>query len=109
MRDQIDLPSAVTCRLGLGVVVLTMVVALLSFLPGTAEAAGPPVFINEIHYDNSGSDVGESFEIAGPVGTDLAGWSVVPYNGSISTSYRILTVRLMREGSFYELKRKAKS
>jgi len=42
------------------------------------------VYINEIHYDNSGSDVGEGVEIAGPAGTDLACWSLLFYNGSDS-------------------------
>ena len=40
------------------------------------------VFINEIHYDNDGTDQGEAIEIAGPAGTDLSGWSIVLYNGS---------------------------
>ena len=41
-----------------------------------------PVFINEIHYDNAGTDTGEAVEVAGPAGTDLTGWSVVLYNGA---------------------------
>ena len=45
------------------------------------------VFINEIHYDNSGPDAGEFVEIAGPAGTDLTGWSIVLYNGSNSAVY----------------------
>lgn len=40
------------------------------------------VFINEIHYDNSGADIGEGVEIAGPAGTDLTGWSIALYNGN---------------------------
>ena len=40
------------------------------------------VFINEFHYDNAGGDVNEGIELAGPEGTDLAGWSLVLYNGS---------------------------
>jgi len=40
------------------------------------------VFINEIHYDNTGTDTGETIEIAGPAGTDLTGWSIVLYNGN---------------------------
>ena len=35
------------------------------------------VFINEIHYDNTGTDANEAIEIAGPAGTDLTGWSIV--------------------------------
>jgi hypothetical protein len=45
------------------------------------------VFINEIHYDNAGTDVGEGVEIAGTAGTDLTGWSIIPYNGNGGVSY----------------------
>lgn len=45
------------------------------------------VFINEIHYDNSGTDSGEAIEIAGPAGTDLSDYSVVLYNGSNGSVY----------------------
>ncbi len=49
--------------------------------------AQTPIFINEIHYDNAGGDIGEAIEIAGPAGTDLSGWSIVLYNGNGGTSY----------------------
>ncbi|MEM8588344.1 MAG: endonuclease/exonuclease/phosphatase family protein [Pseudomonadota bacterium] len=45
------------------------------------------VFINEIHYDNIGTDVGEGVEIAGPAGTDLTGWNLVFYNGANGRVY----------------------
>ncbi len=45
------------------------------------------VFINEIHYDNTGTDTGEAIEIAGPAGTDLTGWSIVLYNGAGGAVY----------------------
>ncbi len=45
------------------------------------------VFVNELHYDNAGSDVNEGIEIAGPEGTDLSGYTVVLYNGSNSQPY----------------------
>ena len=45
------------------------------------------VFINELHYDNDGTDLGEAIEIAGPAGTDLNGWSIELYNGSNGTLY----------------------
>lgn len=45
------------------------------------------VFINEIHYDNDGTDTGEAIEIAGPAGTDLTGWDVVLYNGNGGAVY----------------------
>ena len=46
------------------------------------------IFINEIHYDNTGTDANEAIEIAGPAGTDLAGWTIVLYNGSDGTVYK---------------------
>lgn len=39
-------------------------------------------WINEFHYDNSGSDQGEMVEIAGPAGMRLDGWRVLAYNGN---------------------------
>ena len=45
------------------------------------------IFINEIHYDNDGTDADEAVEIAGPAGTDLSGWSLVPYNGNGGGQY----------------------
>jgi len=50
-------------------------------------AAQTTVFINEIHYDNAGTDTGEAIEVAGPAGTDLTGWSLVLYNGSNGSVY----------------------
>uniref|UniRef100_UPI003144FA30 Ig-like domain-containing protein n=1 Tax=Terrirubrum flagellatum TaxID=2895980 RepID=UPI003144FA30 len=43
------------------------------------------IWINEIHYDNSGTDAGEFIEIAGAAGTDLSGYSLVLYNGDPSS------------------------
>lgn len=44
-------------------------------------------FINEIHYDNASSDVGEAIEVAGTAGLDLTGWSLVLYNGNGGGAY----------------------
>lgn len=49
--------------------------------------ADTTVFINEIHYDNTGTDANEGVEIAGPAGTDLTGWQVIPYNGNGGATY----------------------
>jgi len=46
-----------------------------------------PIFINELHYDNAGTDSGEGVEIAGPAGDNLAGWSLVAYNGATGAAY----------------------
>ena len=72
-----------------------IVALMLSALPVQFAGASPSlfanptttIFINEIHYDNTGTDTGESVEIAGPAGTDLTGWSIVLYNGSNSLVY----------------------
>ncbi len=65
------------------------IAALLAVAPATAGAVtGPtPVFINEIHYDNTSTDEGEFVEVAGPAGTDLTGWTIELYNGSNGTTY----------------------
>ena len=57
---------------------------LLCFLSVTPAYA---VFINELHYDNVGGDVGEKIELSGAAGVDLSGWSLVLYNGSRSLPY----------------------
>jgi predicted extracellular nuclease len=59
--------------------------SVLALLAGPAAAQS--VFINELHYDNDGTDAGEAIEIAGPAGTDLAGCSIVLYNGSNGEVY----------------------
>jgi predicted extracellular nuclease len=46
------------------------------------DSAGGIPFINEFHYDNSGTDSAEGVEIAGPAGTSLSGWTLVLYNGT---------------------------
>jgi len=51
-------------------------------LPIIPLTAAGQVFINEFHYDNTGGDVGEFIEIAGPAGTDLSGYSLELVNGS---------------------------
>ena len=45
------------------------------------------VWINEVHYDNAGTDTGEFVEVAGLAGTDLAGWRLVLYNGNGGALY----------------------
>ncbi len=75
-------------KLGL-LLVLGLLAALLpigSVAPALA-APATGVFLSELHYDNDGGDVGEFFEVTGDKGGDLAGWSVVLYNGNGGASY----------------------
>src|SRR5262245_35760837 len=69
---------------------LVGMLAALSLLARVATAQ-TTVFINEIHYDNVGTDTGERIEIAGPAGTDLAGWSIVRYNGNTPANGLVYT------------------
>ncbi|NND62332.1 MAG: HYR domain-containing protein, partial [Flavobacteriaceae bacterium] len=66
------------------ITLLMMLMAAISY--------GQAVFINELHYDNSGGDVGEFVEIAGPAGTDLTGWTVELYNGSNGSLYNTINL-----------------
>lgn len=59
---------------------------LLALLPVASPASTLP-FINEIHYDNTGTDAGEGIELAGPAGTALDGWTLEFYNGSSGAMY----------------------
>ena len=77
-----------------------MVVALLASVlvvmpigsAGAVPGADSTVFINELHYDNGGTDAGEAIEVAGPAGTDLSGWSLVLYNGNGGAVYNTTTL-----------------
>ncbi|WCE03614.1 endonuclease [Pseudoxanthomonas sp. JBR18] len=56
----------------------TLALAVFLALSGQAHGA---VFINELHYDNSGTDTGEAVEVVATAGESLAGYQVVRYNG----------------------------
>lgn len=60
---------------------------LLFFICFTLFSVAQSVFINELHYDNIGSDENEGLEIAGPAGTDLSCYEIHLYNGSNGSFY----------------------
>lgn len=69
--------------------------ATTATVSATTETPQPPasqVWINEIHYDNKGSDRNEFVEVAGTAGSNLSGWSIVAYNGSNGESYMIKSI-----------------
>ncbi|WP_187176818.1 DUF5689 domain-containing protein [Algoriphagus sp. AK58] len=74
----------------MGKILRALCLILFAFWGFSAQAQ--QVFINEIHYDNSGTDTGEAIEIAGPAGTDLTGWSIVLYNGANGAVYNTRTL-----------------
>ena len=55
---------------------------------GGGTGSGGDVWINELHYDNSGTDSQEGVEVAGPAGTDLSGWKLEAYNGNGGSVYK---------------------
>src|SRR5688500_9335846 len=64
-----------------------LVILLCAAVTGGGLQDAPAVFINEIHYDNTGTDTGEFVEIARPAGNDLSTYSIVLYNGSGGATY----------------------
>jgi predicted extracellular nuclease len=79
-------------------VALALPLTATPLLAGTAHAVPAlesPVFINEIHYDNAGTDTGEFIEVANPTGRDLTGWSLVLYNGGTSTAATTYSTRTL--------------
>ena len=64
----------------------------VSALPEAPVSVDPAVWINEFHYDNSGTDRDEFVEVAGTAGTNLTGWTIVAYNGSGGAVYNTWTL-----------------
>jgi CSLREA domain-containing protein len=59
---------------------LTLIV--LGAVSAPAAATGAPIFINEIHYNNTGADQNEVIEIAGPAGANIVGYTLTVYNAA---------------------------
>ena len=60
--------------------------------PGDKAPTNSAIFINELHYDNNGTDQGEYSEIAGPAGTDLSGYEIRLHNGNDDQLYNFLAL-----------------
>ena len=56
----------------------------------------PEVWVNEIHYDNTGADVNEFVELAGPAGDNVNGWVLYAYDGATGNQY----LRIKLAGTF---------
>jgi hypothetical protein len=68
--------------------ILLSLIVLLTSIPSQASL----IFINEIHYDNSGADKNEFVELAGTTGLNLLDWSLQFYNGSTGLVYKTFTI-----------------
>jgi len=62
---------------------------VLSFLFMVSLVWGQNVWINEIHYDNDGTDVNEAVEVVleNPGSYDLSDFTITPYNGNGGVTY----------------------
>ncbi len=69
-----------------------LLLAAVLLILSVSHSANAQVFINEIHYDNTGGDTGEAIEVAAAAGTDLSGCSLILYNGSNGTSYNTVNL-----------------
>lgn len=67
-------------------------VGLVAAIVGTAHAGPTDVWLNELHYDNAGSDTGELVEIAIGSAITPSTVQVYLYNGSNGTYYNTLDV-----------------
>ncbi|UMB59368.1 T9SS type A sorting domain-containing protein [Lutibacter sp. A80] len=65
---------------------------VIAILMVTLSFGQTEVFINEIHYDNDGTDSNEGFEISGPSGTDLSNYTIVLYNGTNGQQYNSINL-----------------
>ncbi len=85
--------SKITERISRSIGLTLSIILFAFFLLASADTkpsrvmGSTTVFINEIHYDNTGTDAGEAIEVAGPAGTNLSGWSLILYNGTGGASY----------------------
>lgn len=66
--------------------------------PTRTQAAEGAVWLNEIHYDNIGEDVGEFVEVAGLIEVNLVGWKVLLYNGRNGKLYDTVGVPALDDG-----------
>lgn len=62
-------------------------------------AASAEVFINEIHYDNSGSDTGERIEVVATAGETLSSYRLYLYNGATPSAATYYDNDLLPAGS----------
>lgn len=75
---------------GRGGAAIATVLMTVTSPPPVAVAAN--VWINEIHYDNASTDIGEGIEIAGPAGVVLTNYSLVFYNGGDGAPYKTVAL-----------------
>ncbi|HEU0306500.1 MAG TPA: endonuclease [Lysobacter sp.] len=65
----------------------------------TPIAASAEVFINEIHYDNAGSDTGERIEVVATAGENLGSYRIYLYNGATPSAATYYDNDLLPAGS----------
>ena len=81
MKNQINISKLFKCA----------ALAVGGFIASVATPASA-VWINEFHYDNAGTDVGEFIEVAGASGMDLTGYKILLYNASGGAVYATINL-----------------
>jgi len=77
-----DCPSGYSCfDIRFSDTITTKACAPTTLSCNATPSTTPVVWINEIHYDNTGTDSSEGIELAGSAGMDLTGFNLVLYNG----------------------------
>ncbi len=66
---------------------------------GNLVSQAPAIWINELHYDNTGADVDEGVEVAGTAGLDLSAYSLVFYNGGTTYDTEVLSGTLPNQSN----------
>ncbi|NNC55280.1 MAG: hypothetical protein HKO07_06135 [Pseudomonadales bacterium] len=67
---------------------LPTLLGALGVIFATSQLQASTVFINELHYDNEGSDSNEGIELAGVAGFNIDGWQLQFYNGNNGGIYK---------------------
>ena len=69
-------------------IIVILLVSTTQYKQTQAYSENPAeIFINEIHFQNIGDDLGEAIELAGPADSNLFGWSIVLYDGFDGKAY----------------------
>ncbi len=85
------------------IIIFNVLVVLLCLYFTSLQTTGQNTWINEIHYDNSGGDVGEGIEVVleNPGSFTLSGFTVTLYNGNNGTSYASETLNNFSQVNAY--------
>ncbi|PCI62164.1 MAG: hypothetical protein COB35_04295 [Gammaproteobacteria bacterium] len=80
------------CKYQLILIAKLLTLTILLLIPIRQSHATLITFINEIHYDNAGTDQNEFIELAAIADTSLDGWTLALYNGNNGKVYKNISL-----------------